>query len=362
MNGHIINCNERDFFDEFLSNGLLGVGLYIPSTTPQGLSNACKNSYSMYADMKTIRTGDIIFVHAEKKIYGAFRAESQFVEAPDIDSSFLSTNIHYHPNPEIPGSGWRGNITAIPNLGKYRKISISPYIGSDGDNLCFIDGIDANEIFDLKRRNKIFSVPERWKYPDSARTVRPIFYDEAVEILRLLHRDNSDSTARRIFEPADLTSYHNIELILNPNIVEDEKIIEGWILNNTGTNRDIDEAIGPFDGFGNNMPAGYLKHMDIFGYQLLIGRAKKYKVIEVKVGRCSFPSDINQLMGYMDWVTENIANGEYKFVEGIILTKGFDQNSIDFVENFNTLGRRVKLVEFDYNPPDYDALRINRII
>lgn len=79
MNAHIINCDEAEFFNNYLPNGYLGVGLYLNSTTPQGLSMACRTSYSMFADMKTIRQGDIILVHAGEKIYGAFKAESEFV-------------------------------------------------------------------------------------------------------------------------------------------------------------------------------------------------------------------------------------------------------------------------------------------
>lgn len=362
MNAHIINCDKNEFFDTFLPNGYLGVGLYLNSITPQGLSSACRASYSMYADMKTIRVGDIIFVHAGEKIYGAFRAESSFVEDSQTNPKFLSRNIHYNPNPNIPNSGWKGNFTAIPNIGYYRKIAISSYLGHNDINLCFPEGIDSREIFELKSKKKIFFVPERWKYTDSARTVRPLLSYEAQELIKVLHRENSDNPNRLNVQPAPLNNHIPIELILNPDIVENEKIIEAWILDKIGRNQNLDGAIGPFTSFGNNMPAKYLQFMDIFGFQQLYEDAKKYKIIEVKLNYCSFPQDINQIIGYMDWVAENIALGDYKSVEGILFTRGFDQNSIDFINNFNTLGRKIRLISFDYNAPQYNDLSIERIV
>ena len=99
MNAHIINIPDENYFlNTCLANGFLGVNIAGSFDTPQGKSKTCKTSYSMYADMKTIRLGDIIFVHAGNKIYGAFKAESEFKEDNTVNLQFLSSNIHYYPN------------------------------------------------------------------------------------------------------------------------------------------------------------------------------------------------------------------------------------------------------------------------
>ncbi len=363
MNAHIINCNETAFFDSFLPNGYLAVKVGVGKTTPQALARSCRTIYSMQADMKTIRVGDILFVHAGQKIYGAFKATAEFREAPETPSCFLSTNIHYRPRLNDPNSGWRNNDSIRPNTGGYyRRIAITHFPNNQGDNLCFENGIYSTEVFELKRKKKIWSIPERWKYTDAARTVRPLIEDEAFELLKIIHRANADNQNGLIVEPAALTDYIPIQFILDDRIVTDEKIIEGWILENIGRNADLDRALGPFSSFGNNMPAGYLKFMDIFGYQELSTGIRKYKVVEVKKGECVFPNDINQLVGYTDWAIENIAGGDYKAVEGTIIAKTFDENCINFVENFNTTGRKIRLVRFDYVPPHYSTLTIERII
>lgn len=362
MNAHIINCDENDFKNLFLPNGYIGVGLVITGTTPQKLSSACRTSYSMYADMKTIRPGDIIFVHAGQKIYGAFSAATEFVEDPSTPVRFLSKNIHYYPNPAVPRSGWSGHIRSIPNLGYYRRIAIMPFIDNRGNNFCFETGIDSTEVFELKNKKKIWSIPERWKYTDTARTVRPLMEDEALELLKILERDNADNSNRLNISPANLASFTSIEFILNPAIIENEKIIEGWLLENIGRNRALDSAVGPLSSFGNNIPVGYLRFIDIFGYQQLTTGIKKFKVIEVKKSDCTFPDDINQLIGYTDWVTEHIAGGDVKTVEGIIVAMNFNNECVAFVNNFNTTGRKIRLIQFTYNQPAYNNLNIARVV
>ena len=312
--------------------------------------------------MKTIRVGDIIFVHAGQRIYGAFKAVTEFCENPETPQHFLSKNIHYNPDPNRANSGWRGNITAPMNVGYYRRMAITHFTGQQGRNLCFEKAIDSNEVFELKLKKNIWSIPERWLYGDTKRTVRPLMENEAFELLKILDRENADSPNRLSIRPTNLTRYVPNQFVLNPNIVTDEKIIEGWVLENIGRHSDLDNALGPLTSFGNNMPAGYLKFMDIFGYQQLTTAVRKYKVIEVKKDSCIFPNDINQLLGYTDWVVENITEGNHKLVESIIIAKDFNNDCVSFVNNFNLRARKIRLVKFDYNPPLYDQLNITRVV
>lgn len=368
MNAHIINVSDENLFlQTYLPNGYLGVGLVLSSFTPQALSNACKTSYSMYADMKTIREGDLIFVHAGQRIYGAYKAESEFMEDPVTNSIFHSLNLHYFPQPTIPQSGWQNNIPTIQqnagNVADYRQMSISQFM--DGEiNFCFPQGIDSREVFDIRQKRKIFSVPEKWEYPDSRRTIRPLLTFEGWEIIKLLERQNSDELTRTTIAPKNLNGFLGIDFILNPNIVEDEKIIEGYICGNFGRNQNVDSSFGVFGSFGNNMPVpgGYTKMMDIFGLQEFSHNSKKFKIVEVKKGLCVFPDHISQLIGYMDLVTENIAGGQLKGVEGILVSGEFDADTISFVSNFNQFGRTIKLVRFDYNPPHFRSLNFNRVV
>ncbi|MEX0944138.1 MAG: hypothetical protein WDZ38_00610 [Balneolaceae bacterium] len=361
-NAHIINVpSEEHFINEYLSNGYIGVGLVLRRISPQSLSRACRTSYSMFADMKTIRQGDIIFVHAGQNIYGAFRAESEFKESPVIPAPYQSTNIHYYPKPDDPNTGWQNQINELPDLGDFRQISISHYVDEDHNNLCFQEGISSTEIFDLRSKKKIFSVPERWLYTDSSRTIRPLLFNEAVEILKLIESKNSDINGRHEVTPKNLNNFNNISFVLNPNIVQDEKIIEGYILSQLGQNPEVDNHFGKFHSFGNNIPGGYLKFMDIFGYQSFVTDTKKYKVVEIKKNHASFPNDINQVIGYTDWVIENLASGIVKNVEGILVAKGFTDETVQLVSNLQGFGRNIKLISFNYSENNFDQLDFTRI-
>lgn len=363
MNAVIINISNEDYFlNTCIPNGFLGVNIAGSFDTPQGLSNVCKTSYSMYADMKNIRVGDIIFVHSGSKIYGPFKAESEFVEDSSVPALFQSKNIHYYPDPNVAGSGWQSNILGPPAISDYRRISISHFTDNNGANLSFTKGVDANELFNLKYQHKIFSIAEKWKYPDSSRTIRPIFEFEYKEILKLLEIENIENNNRFTISPLNLSSYLPIEFILNNNIIEEEKIVEGWILSQIGRNTNVDNIFGEFTSFGNNVPIGYMKFMDIIGYKEISSNIRKYKVLEIKKNDCIFPDHIKQLIKYTEEVSKVLCNNNDKLVDGYLIAKSFTNETVEFITNFNKTARTIRLVEFNYNLPTYNSLVLNIII
>ncbi len=379
MNAHIINCYEKHFQNTYRPNGYLGVGMVITRRIDQQLTNhqllhACHTAYDMYADMKTVFPGDMIFVHAGEFIYGVFKAESVFKEDPNnVNPIFLSPNVHCNPNPNNPNSGWINLVDQpLPEPAPrhdFRQLSISHFIDENGNNLCFNNGFLANEVFELKRRGKLWSIPERWKYSDKARTVRPIMPTEAKELIKLLERENNNDNRLEI-TPKNIDNFCDIRLILDSNIVEDEKIIEAWICENLKTSQ-LEQIFGNITSFGNNVQIGYLQGIDIFGYVEGSQGICKYKVIEIKKDALNFNKDIQNPKGYikrtfeyMDWVIRHLAHGDPKCVEGYIVAKSFDQSCIDFVKSYNkvSLGRYLSLVEFNYSSPVYDTLNLNKII
>jgi hypothetical protein len=315
----------------------------------------------MYSDMKTVRPGDLIFIHSGKKIYGVFEAVTEFLEDPSVPQELLSSNIHYNENPSRPGSGWK-KFNVLPPVRDYRRLAIK-HFEKNGVNLCFEEGFNATEVFEIKRKKEIWSVPERWKYTDAARTVRPIMLNEALNLYMLLKRENSDNTNRVSIQPMDISHYVPIRFVLNPNIVTDDKIIEGWILSEIGRNQVLNQAVGHLTCFGNNIPIGYLKFADIIGYHDLGRNTKKFKMIEIKKERSIFPDDVNQLLSYVDWVSENITHDK-KLTLGIIIANDFDRECVNFVQNFNSImiGVKIRLVKFQYSQDGYASLGLQQVV
>jgi len=101
--------------------------------------------------------------------------------------------------------------------------------------------------------------------------------------------------------------------------------------------------------------------MDILGYQLFVTGQKKYKVVEVKKDNATFPNDINQIIGYTDWIIEHLTSGDIKNVEGILVARSFSDSTIQLVDNLKKFGRNIKLISFEYTEPNFDKLIFNRI-
>jgi len=143
--------------------------------------------------------------------------------------------------------------------------------------LYFEEGFNANEVFKLKDLCKgIWTIPERWKYEDKAKTVRPLTPEEGKILIELLRRANPDESSNPLnIKPKNLNSFRQIELPLKPDkngYIRHEKLLEAWIVANAYNPEDMDaynnikRVFGNFDFIANTIRAYHIKFMDIFGY------------------------------------------------------------------------------------------------
>ena len=185
---------------------------------------------------------------------------------------------------------------------------------------------------------------------------------EAFETLKLLEIENRDDASRFNINQFNLANYIDIKFILNPNIIEDEKIIEGWICSKLGSTPVLDLIFNQYTSFGNNVPLGYLKHADILGYKLLHSGTRIFRIIEVKLSENINSDDINQLIDYMNICEKFILKDDLEIVEGYYLAKSFTTQCVDFVGQFNKTGRKINLIKYQYNPPNFQDLIITSVI
>ncbi|MBI2664122.1 hypothetical protein HYX10_02135 [Candidatus Woesearchaeota archaeon] len=350
MRAHIINCSE-EILNSFLNEGFIAVGVATPKENTSGSKRAALfANYSMIADMKAVKRGDIIFIHVGQKIHGIFEAATEFLENPDCSRFYKSENLKY--------ALWENNRT-FPAEHFVRQIAIKPH-----KDLCFEKGFDSEEVFKLKSAGKVWTVPDRWKYTDASRTVRPLTPIEANELKTILLRENVEGNLRT-FSPKDLSGFNKLSLMLEPQDsgkLANEKILESWILDNLTLNGDnqseyenITRTIGRCDYFGNNIPAFYLNFIDIFGYVEKDEEILKYKVIELKrdgLTDSNWNSDKNelkQLINYLDWVVKIKAKGDSKKVEGVLVAKRFSDKYKHYVKERSKVesGNRIRLVAYD---------------
>ena len=80
-------------------------------------------------------------------------------------------------------------------------------------------------------------------------------------------------------------------------------------------------------------PIDYMDKMDIFGYRYIPGYdvKSKYLIAELKKDIASVDI-VEQIMKYVDWVSNEYANKDYSMIEAFIIASDFDNEVKDLVK------------------------------
>ena len=323
---HIISVPDQGSFSKFLKEGFIGVRLprsFYKNIQERPFTDKKRRGllgtiYDIFADLKRIKVGDEIFLHVkgEQAVYGVFRASSRFMENPVIPHQFKSQNllVERFEETEIPYEVFPWQVAvSTPPTGAYKN----PF--------------DANEIFRIKElTRKIWSVPERWKYEDKEKTVRPLLPEEGKELIALIQEVNRNEQEKIYVEPKDLRSFNEIILPMSPlnGKARDEKIIEAWLMANSigpedrEAHSNITQILGKFDFVANTIRSYYIKFMDVFGYRIGSDGLKEYRVVEMKTNEATL-AHLLQLIGYIRWIAEFFADNDLNRVKGFLIAKNF---------------------------------------
>ncbi len=346
---HIISVDDEETFLHFLAEGYIGVRLpqkyydYIgkESLSKRKLDALLKTIYDIFADLKRVKVDDEIFIHVrgEQRIFGVFRANSPFLESPTIPNEFRSSNL-------LLEKLWGKKLPALSETDFIWQVSIK----SDRD-FYFDEGFDANEVFRLKDLCKgIWTIPERWKYEDKEKTVRPLLPEEAEKLIVLLRESNPKGPSNSKVFPKDMSGFNRIELPLVPvnGFVRDEKLMEAWIMANavkpeeSDAYENIKNVFGDFSFVANTIRSFYIKFMDIFGY-MKQDDCRIYKIIELKTSEAS-PKDLDQLVKYVAWIAEFLCGNDLNKVYGFLCAKKFPKAVVELLNKYNSM--KLKLVEY----------------
>ncbi len=350
---HIISVDDKSTFLQFLSEGYIGVRLpqkYYRDIKEGALSVKKLNAllatiYDIFADLKRVKVDDEIFIHVkgEQKIFGVFRASSIFLESPDIPEEYRSNNL-------LKEKLVNKKLSPLSKSDFLWQISIK----SD-ESLYFDEGFDANEVFKLKDLCKgIWTIPERWKYEDKEKTVRPLLPDEGEKLIELLRKNNPKGPSNSSVFPKNMSNFKKIELPLAPinGIVRDEKLMEAWIMANAikpedlKAHENIKNIFGDFSFIGNTIRSFYIKFMDVFGY-MEKNNCRTYKIIELKTKEASL-EHIRQLVKYVTWIAEFLCGNDLNKVYGFLCAKEFPNTVLNFLNEHRLMN--LELVR--YAPSD----------
>lgn len=143
--------------------------------------------------------------------------------------------------------------------------------------------------------------------------------------------------------------------------------IEGTILSDLSTNPN--SIFGKWDYISHQVVASpfkpiiYMDKMDIFGYRYIpnFDTISKYLTIEIK--KDSADNDtINQVMKYVDWISQEYTYGDYNMIEAFIVSYDFSDDVIEYAKNIckrnyikirkpyeNGLWSNIRLIKYNYN-------------
>jgi hypothetical protein len=209
----------------------------------------------------------------------------------------------------------------------------------------------------MKFRGEIWTIPERFKYNDKAKTVKPLDIAELSPIIKLFQRENRGRLSDRIIEPCNLEEWNSVHASLSTqnDMLENEKQLEGSIIELLrSSDPNTVKIFGDLDFVANAIPSFCLDFMDIYGYQHTNGNIYRHVVIELKKdgyeGEIGSPGcPVSQVLRYRDWIVQNRAKGDIRAVDSFVVAYSFDQEYLDSTEILNrTFGYKVvRLVEYN---------------
>ncbi len=356
---HLITAVDFDTFEEMVDGGEVFCRPIVP-TNNNNRPHRWKSTVDLVADLCRVREGDIIFVQVIRdNIYGAFRATGSFKEDPEIPNCYKASTLSYYPE----GGWYHMDGGAFPEGDYYWCCPIEQH-----PTFQFEKGISHRDLFDMKFRGEMWTIPERFKYNDNAKTVKPLDIFELPPIIKLFQRENRGYVSNRIIQPCDLEGWNSVSSSLSTydDILENEKQLEGSIIDLLrNSDPSTAQIFGDLDFVTNAIPSFYLDFMDIYGYQHTNGNIFRHVVIELKkdayggeIGNNGCP--VTQVLRYRDWIVQNRAKGDMRAVDSFVVAYSFDQ---DFLNSTGILNRTfgykvVRLVE--YNVQD-NALLLNEV-
>jgi hypothetical protein len=372
LGAHIITCDTKEKFQEFVTKGYAGVRPIPPKTlTERGLKRKIETNWDIIADLKRVKPGDIIFLHVAKKIYGLFNAASYFMEEESIPDVYKGENLNLpfwieNKSFWMKGMGDREYDEVRESVDYHWKVSIK-----SSDDLFFDRGLDIMKIFKLKTIGEIQSIPERFLY-DGEKTVKPLLAHDTETIVELLKKENEGVRSTMNIEPYNMSKFQKIKLDLHSyqGELSCEKILEAYIMENityNGTNlkahEEIKKIVGDVDFFANTVFTYYTNFMDVFCQRKKEDGSIRNIIIELKKGSTPSPRTenvIEKLQQYMNWVKYFMEKGKHVDNElfGIIIAKRVTKPYIKWKKQ--NADSNIKLVEYDFSE-DGSYLKFNLI-
>ena len=328
MAGYLITLNDENSLADIVRNGIYSTIMSSPRFSTWGIPHE-----GTFADYLSMKAGDLIFFFVKRKIYGCGKLTNV-----GTDCKYLNYTDAGNP---------KGDQSS--NFAETRLLKTG-----DSRNRCFCtfepspaffkNGIDMDAILQNKD-NPFRSVRTLWKV-----SFIKMDDDESLALFRVLMKANEgviyDKDAQLPFDKefhsrlSRLALYqykmHRQFLISSckeerNNHLKHEMALEAALCEILTTeNR---SPVGKWDYISHQVaaspfkPIDYMDKMDIFGYRYIQGYDVKSRYLIAELKKDVATVDIvEQIMKYVDWVSNEYANKDYSMIEAFIIAADFEED------------------------------------
>ena len=325
-----MTLDNEDSLEECIETGMYST--VFPKQNGKYWSIPAEGTFADYGSMKA---GDSIFFFIKRKIYGIgklinIKRECRYLNYIHADEPRSITDKQYKDLLPLMEDGNGDNrcicfFRPSPFFFK-RSVDMDEALASNPSKfrmlramwkLSFIkiDDEETKALSDiiLKRNEEsIFTQDNVYPFDDTRHK----------KITHLISKNHTIYTYRLLVKSASGTE------------VKHEMALEAYLCSVLGEENDY--PFGKWDYVSHQViaspfkPIDYMDKMDIFGYRYIKGfnTVSKYLVMELK--RDSADLDvIDQIMKYVDWVSQEYAHGDYSMIEAFVVAYDFSQDVID---------------------------------
>jgi hypothetical protein len=373
MRAHIFNVDEKTFpvhrDREFCGTGKIGFSL----TNYQQVLDKQRTFSDLIADLKGTRPGDLVFFYERRRgFHGIYQVISPpFFDPQEIfgigefshhkvgaDVAFrLPVKcVDYYPEP-VP----EDLIFSTPT---YERIFWIPFYRK-------IQGPRGCVTIDPEATRTLLELLIKLNGPPQEKEFHPFYYDPDFDAVEIPFASDSINIGSDEIGPfIQFPQLQLLNLPLTPKKpVPLEAHLRDWLVSHLDnpSQPDLRRLFGPIshiEWFANNVPFHVSqRHIDLLVYHKtplgeLIDPALRYRysVVELKRDQ-SKPEDVDQLMGYVKWVANRLADGEADIVHPYIIAQDFQKETISRASSikFNRTG--IQLVKYEVVSEDQIAFQ-----
>lgn len=368
MRTHIFNVDETTFpvhrDREFCGTGKIGFSL----TNYQQVLDQQRTFSDLIVDLKGTRPGDLVFFYERRRgFHGVYQVVSlpffdpqevlgvgefsQHKVGADVPFRLPITCVDYFPEP-VP----EDLIFSTPT---YERIFWIPFYRK-------IQGPRGCVTIDPEATRTLLELLIKLNGPPQEKQAQPFYYDSDFDGIQIPFA--SDSIGLNSDETGDFIQIPQLQL-LNLSLTPKQPVpleahLRGWLVSHLDnpSQTDLRRLFGPtahIEWFANNVPFHVSqRHIDLLIYHKtplgeLIDPPLRYRysVVELKREQ-SKPEDVDQLMGYVKWVANRLADGEVDIVRPYIIAQDFYSQTIERANSikFNRAG--IKLIRYEVTGED----------